>query len=309
MQLITMSYGLNPVGLFIHANDTQAGAKYQCPCCGVYLTHQQTELGAIFTHPPSTQCNDPELTQAKVLLYKTLFDNTHKNQAIKLIQPCVQCGDEIESTFQSGSFTGLIDCSSRKEDVVVQKRGQGELAIYINTERQKCEETQINGHWLVFDASTITDTKDWKPTKTSMGERICAGCYEHNNDIRAVARHFNIADNIYTTSKLDTNARYIARLDSCFRCNTHIPVFWFEGVPFSQSEPPEPKPHTIKYAFSELYNGSYWANTCANCNTVQGDNHLFVLAGGVFRGFPLNEDALKGIEGNRAVTLFTTRHM
>jgi len=84
-------------------------------------------------------------------------------------------------------------------------------------------------------------------------------------------------------------------------------VFWWLGVPFCQKNPPEPKPKTIQLRNSKQWGGKYWANTCPNCNVIQGDNHLFISENSPFAGLPLNyqnSQNIKIVSGSEAVSAF-----
>ncbi|WP_457552592.1 hypothetical protein [Desulfobacula sp.] len=96
-------------------------------------------------------------------------------------------------------------------------------------------------------------------------------------------KHYNFS------AKEPVTAKYVAGVETYFKCKNEIPVFWWDGIPFCQEEPPDPKPKTIKLKYSKKYGGSYWANTCANCGMTQGDNFLFLFENGPLFGLPVSK--------------------
>jgi len=77
------------------------------------------------------------------------------------------------------------------------------------------------------------------------------------------------------------------------------------------SEPLHPRPNNIKYCNSKQYDGAYWANTCVNCNMVQGDNFLYFFDNAPFKDMPLSmeistksKETIKIVTGKTAVSEF-----
>ncbi len=111
------------------------------------------------------------------------------------------------------------------------------------------------------------------------------------NHIHNILDKYNINKTTCSTNEQNYKANYIVKTISCFRCQAEIPIFWWADVPFAQkNNPPEPKPHTIKFKYSNKYKDVYWANTCANCGVIQGDNFLFLFYNAPFKRIPLRKD-------------------
>ena len=165
------------------------------------------------------------------------------------------------------------------------------LEIFHTHEVDSEKATNLPITWNEFKAEeVINDSYHWKPTQSKLKSSYCSGCRSHIKHVQFVANRWNIDCTLYTPIKNASFANYVADFETCFRCKEVVPFFWWEGVPFCEQEPPHPRPNTIKYRNSKKYGGSYWANTCANCNMIQGDNYLFLFDDAPFKGMPTVND-------------------
>jgi len=66
----------------------------------------------------------------------------------------------------------------------------------------------------------------------------------------------------------------------CWRCGALIKVYTWEGHElWAQECPEEGRPATVKWMTSEIVERGYWANSCLECGSIQGDWFLYVEDG------------------------------
>lgn len=75
----------------------------------------------------------------------------------------------------------------------------------------------------------------------------------------------------------------------CWKCGANIIIFKWGNSLLSGSikEPPKPMPKTLAKRSTAMSGETYWANVCANCDSVQGDFHINSEPDSPL--FPLNE--------------------
>ena len=136
------------------------------------------------------------------------------------------------------------------------------------------------------------NSEHYLPTQKNLKKKYCRNCKSEIIKAITVASKWGIDKSLYSPIRYPIESVYIAGTEVCFKCKETIPVFWWNGVPFCEDEPPSPKPRTIQKRYSKRFGGTYWANTCANCGMIQGDNHLFLFQGAPMEGLPLSEKYL-----------------
>ena len=74
---------------------------------------------------------------------------------------------------------------------------------------------------------------------------------------------------------------YVVSYGNCWKCRREIPFFRWEGL-WSKEPPPQPRPSTVQFRYLNTTKSKYWANTCPNCKSIQGDWFVFSEPGGAF---------------------------
>lgn len=319
MENLRIPYGLDETGELISAELAEKETNYICPCCGIQLVHRAGEVRTKhFAHPPSSNCSFESVLHitAKKLIQSVIVKNATAKQTITLENHCHNCGVVFSTNLPMRTFSnaGLeIKIGNYVCDVVGYRGDSIGLAIEIfNThevDRNKAQNLQA--HWVELKAEDVLkNPTKWAPTQANLKDSYCTRCKKHIKHVLEVADKFGIDRSLYSPIKNPSQATYIADIETCFKCKQEIPVFWWRGVPFCEIEPPNPKPKTIKFRNSKQYGGSYWANTCANCNMIQGDNYLYIFDNAPFKGLPLstdgqsNQGGVKVISGKSAVSEF-----
>lgn len=300
MENLKIPYGLSEAGELISAKSAPVGMTYKCPCCEIRLIHRAGEVRARhFAHPPSLNCNLESVLHitAKQLIYSIIEKNARGELAISLDNHCLNCGVIFSTNLPSKTFSSVgieVRVGNYVCDVVGYRGDSIALAIEIlNTHKvDTIKAENLQTFWIELKAEDVLNNPEkWVPTQAKLKDSCCHNCKNHIKHILDVADKFGIARSIYSPVKNPTKATYIADTETCFKCKQEIPVFWWQGVPFCEVEPPNPKPKTIKFRNSKQYGGSYWANTCANCNMIQGDNYLYIFDSAPFKAMPLSTDS------------------
>lgn len=319
MENLKIPLGVNESGELISAETAQKGSKYSCPCCGVQLIHRSGEVRAKhFAHPAASNCSLESVLHitAKRLIYEAIMENAESGKNISLENHCQSCGVVFTTNLSAKTFSNSgieVRVGDYVCDVVGYRGNSIGLAIEIlNTHEVDAKKAaNLEGYWVELKAEdVINDSFKWLPTQANLKESYCDSCKNHIKHVIEVADKYSIDRALYSPVKNPNKSKYIADTETCFKCKEEIPVFWWRGVPFCDVEPPNPKPKTIKYRNSKQYGGSYWANTCANCNMIQGDNYLYIFENAPFKGMPLSgqsqesQGSVKIVSGRSAVSEF-----
>ncbi|QJR79563.1 competence CoiA-like family protein [Alteromonas pelagimontana] len=295
---LKVPYGLDTSGQLVSADLAEKDKTYFCPNCNSQLVRRAGEVKVKhFAHPSTANCSQESILHitAKNLIESVIRSNSLSQIEITLHSDCYQCGVEFNTTLPFGTFTSAaqeVTVASYVCDVVGYRIGGNSLGIEIfhthEVDGEKAANLPIP--WIELKAEdVINDPHHWKPTQRKLKPSFCSKCRSNIKLVQSVANRWNIDSTLYTPIKNAFLANYVADVETCFRCKEVVPVFWWMGVPFCEQEPPHPRPKTIKYRNSKKYGGSYWANTCANCNMIQGDNYLFLFDDAPFKNMPVSE--------------------
>jgi len=303
MDSLKVPYGLNTAGELVSILNAVKGESYNCPACRLQLIHKDGPLRtAHFAHQPSASCSLESILHktAKKLVADAIHNNAVNNQSIQLISACRCCTSEVMKTLKPTTFTSAREEVNVADYVcdVVGFRGENiALAVEIcNTHKVDAEKgAQLPVHWIELNAEDVIKSPNtWRPTQYRLKQVFCPECKDDTNRIYASADKWGIDRNLYTPITFKQFSAYVASTIECYKCKETVPVFWWDGVPFCEKTPPEPKPHTIKLRDSQRYGGAYWANTCPKCKALQGDNFVFLFSDAPFADMPMSENAQSG---------------
>lgn len=306
MNDLKVPYGLNNAGGLISAVNASSEDAYFCPCCAEHLIYRAGDVRVKhFSHPTGSNCSYETIIHiiAKLLIEDVINSNATDQLIICISNKCQGCGLEYNSSLPPKTFS-----SAKQEirvlnyicDVVGYRGNEIALAVEIlNTHKVDSKKaSNLPVYWIELNAyDVINNPKQWNPTQSHLKSTFCRSCKDHIEHIKRVADKMNIDRNLYSAIKNPISATYIAETEVCFKCKEEVPVFWWQGVPFCEIEPPNPKPKTIKYRYSKNYGGSYWANTCGKCSMIQGDNHLFIFKSAPFKDMPLDTEKVRDFKG------------
>tara|TARA_Y100000589_G_scaffold178688_1_gene169263 strand:+ start:1382 stop:2368 length:987 start_codon:yes stop_codon:yes gene_type:complete len=302
MHEIPVPFGINNSGHLIAAQSIQVGGTYTCPYCGEALMCDLSSMqNKMLIHPETNNCISlsDSYKKAKKLIKDVILENKKAETTIQIHQNCYQCLKEIQRDIKYCTFEGVQTDYYYHDsvcDVIGQFSHKGQ-SIYLGIEIVSEQEQDwrpysiSNGSalrsWIKLKASDVLkEPYNWRPLNSKLSPKLCQSCSntsKKGSKIIAVADKYSIPRELYTTARKSPGKPFIADIETCYRCSEIIPVFWWLGTPFCEDEPPFPRPYTIELRFSKQYGGKYWANTCPNCKSIQGDNHLHVFETAQFK--------------------------
>lgn len=294
MYELLVPYGKRSDGELVRVADADKSSTYFCPGCDDRLILRDGEKRLKNFAHSSNQCSAESLWHrtAKALLRMVIERNASgESDMIKLQCTCKSCGEVNAVSIKSKHFDGATEEHRQGEfvcDVVAFGEGRERLAlevVYTNP-MSELKKQNLSIPWIELSAlDVIENPYTWRPISAKLLDWTCRVCRTPAPTVQDVADRFGIERSLYSIDKSDLSAKYVAAVENCYGCKQDIPVFWWRGVPFCEELPPEPRPKTIRYRYSKMYGGKYWANVCAGCGAPQGDNFLF-LNGGVLADMP-----------------------
>lgn len=305
---LRVPYGLDEGGSLVHASTANPSWVYKCPCCSSVLTLKAGEVNVKhFSHRSDTNCagESYEHETAKLLIAKVLndlVDYPQESKPVTLVCSCECCSSNFPITLPKDSFSGAdVEHSVGRFvcDVVAMKAGTPALAIEVHQTNPVNSDKAFGLPipWIELEAKAIIQNPhEWHPSQSGNLKpvlRLCQRCRVQQGKLQAVAARCGQPLEKYAGYMDPSKATYIAAVRKCWAdvCGKEFIAYWWNGVPFCESKPPEPRPKTIKYRYSKTYKGSYWANCCPHCGAIDGDNFLFLDLDGKspFKRLPMVE--------------------
>jgi Competence protein CoiA-like family len=292
--------GLALDGSLVHAKDALRDGAYSCPQCATPLVLKAGEVVTRhFAHKADTSCDGESVAHesAKLLIAKVLceqFDSPETAKRISLTCECDCCKQPFTKLLTPDTFTSVSveEPVGRFRCDVVAFRGK-EMALGIEVvstnavHEEKAEELSI--HWIELGAlEVIEDPYKWTPVNARLKPILCKKCKASLKNLEAVAARWKQPLLPYAGYKDPMRANYLAAIRKCWSCKKEMVAYWWSGVPFCETKPPDPRPETIQFRKSAKFGGRYWANCCPNCGQIDGDNYLFMNLDGQspFAGLP-----------------------
>ena len=301
MTELLVPYGVNSKGRLIGAAAAGKRESYACPQCGAQLLLRAGEVvKRHFAHRMDSACTAESIAHltAKRLIVQVIEEccAIDSNHQLTLTSECRSCRGKFPVELRRSALTsaaleqrvGPYVC-----DVVASRTDQQVLAIEILATHAVDQHKSIALAlpWIELRAdSVLRDPYCWHPVAgRGLKAVVCPACKEHVAKVKEVVGKWRLGFDVPALFRDPSSAVFLAEVTNCWSCREEIPVYWWSGVPFCDTEPPTPRPRTVKFRNSKAYGGSYWANTCPGCNQVQGDNYLFLGAEAVIAGLPLRQ--------------------
>jgi hypothetical protein len=313
---LLVPYGINREGLLVAAADARKGDSYACPQCAAQLLLRAGEVvKRHFAHRMDSMCTAESIAHiiAKRLVVQVIEECSaiDAKRQLTLTSECRCCGDRFPVELPSSALTSAVleqQVGPYVCDVVASRTGQQVLAIEILATHpvNESKAVALSLPWIELRAdSVLRDPYCWQPVATrGLKALVCPACKARVAEVKVVVRKWGLGFEEPALFRDASRAKFLAEVTTCWSCQEEIPVYWWAGVPFCDTEPPMPRPRTVKFRKSKAYGGSYWANTCPGCNHVQGDNYVFLDAEAVINGLPLRQtEETKGAFSNSATAI------
>ena len=299
---LLVPYGVNPIGLLVHAADADRSAEYHCPECASLLVLKAGDVVVHhFAHKADTACTGETISHAtaKRLLAQIIREQSTLEQpkTISLECRCDRCASSFLVRLPRGGFSGAAlehRVGDFVCDVVALGNNGAALALEVlYTHAVPGTKSQaLPVPWIELAAEAVlANPYRWTPINSRLKPVVCRACKTFLRRLKTLAERWEIPLDPSAGYRDPGRTTYLAAIQHCWKCDEEIVVFWWPGVPFCEAEPPKPRPRTIQNRYSKTFGGKYWANTCPSCNMVQGDNFVFLGLNGnpAFEKLPLRD--------------------
>lgn len=271
------------------------GPKYFCPACGNEIILRKGKIKiAHFAHKAIDSCSRETVIHktAKYLVHSAITNWKMGNSSSPLVKrKCNICHTTIEQPIPDKVESAIIEyrlpCNF-VADVALMAQEQAAAAIEIRVTHavDELKSTSISVPFIELDGNEVLAAPYlWNPIVDKFRSFKCKTC--DDNLVKMNKKIFSIA-----TSKgisLPTSF-YRYSICHCWKCNEPTIVYTWPSTDNGEILLKEPKPASIQYRFSKTTQSKYWANTCINCNSLQGDFFLFNEPDGPFYGFNCGAD-------------------
>lgn len=288
----------------VSPTDASKETSYRCPQCEepLLLRAGTERIRRHFAHRADTNCGKESLLHktAKLLLAQTIREHVAGEGSAQISMQCIckTCAAAFTRSLPRRAFERPeveVPCGRFRFDVAACRGESIALGIEILHTHVVPQDkaAEITVPWVELQAVDVLEHPlQWKPVNSRLRPVECDDCKSRIERIRALAEKLRFALEPGAIEHDHKRARYLPAIEKCWSCKQDILVFWWNGVPFCESEPPSPRPRTIQLRHSKMFSGKYWANTCPHCKSIQGDNFLFLGFDGSnrpFRDLPLRE--------------------
>lgn len=240
--------------------------------------------------PPAPAPHDPHAqwhrTATRLLMQVIDANAGEQRQTLRLRVACAACGRHGTRTLPAGSFSRTSSGAAARlgcDLVALGADGQPALCIDVRHLRAVDQRQAASAGlpWIELQAAEVLENPfHWNPVRRSgLRGLLCDPCQAHEHRVRAIAGSWGIPPDLYTVGRRPRQRLYVATIHDCWHCQEPIPLFWWPGVPFCRSEPPDPRPATVQFRHSPLTGTGYWGSVCPACGVLQDDGRVFLNGG------------------------------
>jgi hypothetical protein len=281
-------YGLDAdSGQLVKALDAEKLRKYACPSCRTCIILQKGEIRSPhFAHKADVSgCSEETVIHktAKLLIIGAVLNwknNGGPRPVIKRVCKIKYCYGSKEQNLPDKIECALEEfqlSSGHIADIALmdEKGVSAIVEVYYTHKVNELKVSEIQEPWLEVDALKIVENPLlWVCRQDSLKPFNCPKCLAKENEKR------NIINEVQALAKknkvtLPPSPPYISSVQDCYRCKQRIIVYTWKGRKrWDKRPPPEPKPKTMQFRYSNTIRDEYWANTCPYCGRIQGDFFL-----------------------------------
>jgi ssDNA-binding Zn-finger/Zn-ribbon topoisomerase 1 len=273
-------------GETVHPGEAMREEDHYCPACEEELIYRAGEvMRPHFAHHGGNPCSSPETIlhhAAKRRLAKTIRRWIEgKRTAPRFARECRLCKkpeveQKIPDSITEVRLEHTLQNGYRPDVLLLAGEGTPQPAaaieVFVTHEVGEQKGKNLNLPWIEVTAESVMEGMDEQKTgcleveRDGLGKPVCTDCGERLVDLRRKI------EGLLNRWNVDwPKGGYRIGVQDCWNCGVTIPVFeWGAGM-HSTEEPPDPRPRTIQYRYSNTVGSKYWANTCPKCNQIQGD--------------------------------------
>ena len=284
-------------GKSVCPRDADRKDEHYCPACEEKLIYRVGEvMRPHFAHHGGDPCSSPETIlhhAAKRRLARTIRQWVEgKCQAPRFARECKLCGkpkveQKIPDSITEARLEQVLPNGYRPDVLLLAGEDDPEPAAAIEVvvthtvDNQKGEDLSLP--WIEVAAESVMeemgeqDPECFEVERDGLGKPLCTGCGQRLADLRR-----KLEDLLGRWNVDWQEGVYRIGIQDCWNCGVTIPVFDWGGGMHSTDKPPAPRPRTVQYRYSNTVGSKYWANTCPECNQIQGDWPLRKKRDGAF---------------------------
>lgn len=228
---------------------------------------------------------------ARLLLAQTVLDALNGGPKIEVERTCAGCRKDYRKPLPSRVSGALVEAAlpgGARGDVglLIGDRVAMAIEVFVSDAVTPEKGDSFGVPWARLSAAEVIERPWlWRPMIASKIGRCDACQIAHDQREEAVRAAVRATE----ASRLPSYAQlapglglpadprpYRAAIIDCWKCHRPTPVFAWNGhEAWGTDQPPDPVPHTVRFAYSKTTGSSYWANHCVHCKVLQGDNWLY----------------------------------
>lgn len=301
MPELLVPFAVDDEGRLYSPEGAEKGRNYFCPACQEPVIFKQGKIKvAHFAHKVGNTCRQETIVHktAKLLIQKAVNEwKTGKSTPPILQRACQICGTFVSQLLPDKVDGAILEHRLANGSVVDVALMVGptvqaavEIKVFHAVDELKADSLPVP--FIELEGYQVIENPNvWKPITDNFRPLTCDKCRSIYLKFQAKARQIAQASNIDLPT---TYYRY--GICKCWKCKREILVFSWPrydmGDGIWDDSPPKvkPRPRTVQYRFSKTAGGTYWANTCPYCQSVQGDFFLHCEPDGPFFGIHITED-------------------
>ena len=272
-------YGLDDAGSLVPPEQATRSTPYVCPACADKLTYRAGPIvSAHFAHRGGTGCTPESVLHAGTKLragnaVRAWLSGSGPRPTVR--RKCY-CGWVRDDPLRDGVATVSLEHRLRAVDrdvvadlALLSAEGKPRLLIEILVSHAVDAEKAAllraaKVPWIELDAERLMpEALIWEPCASGNIRPLdCPDCDAREQD--------QIMEIAIAADALGISATWIGYrtgIFTCNRCGRPTPIFLWHGM-FSNARPPRPKPKTIAWRTSGMFDWKYWANTCGYCHAT-----------------------------------------
>jgi len=289
--ILKVPRAFNGRGQLVAPEFARKDQRYLCPNCRTLLfLRRGVKVRPHFAHTPTKTCTGESILHeiAKNIVCDRIMEwKEGKANAPRVTRKCsnLYCKSTITKELPEHITSAELECRIGSYIVDVALKAQErivagiEILVTHETTQEKFDNIEVPigevlGYEVLNDSDTFLIRKHSRPW-------FCKRCTYENVQIekQLEKQSKEVWDRItyaaHVTGQSIQGAPYSTHVIPCWACGRDTLVYKWENKEMWQTEPPpDPLPRTIHFRKTKKSAGSYWMNTCGNCNAPIGDFFL-----------------------------------
>ncbi len=277
---LKIPFGQAEDGTIVTPDEADRAGAYSCPRCTAPLVFRD---GAVrrrhFAHRVETSCDGESVLHhvAKMFVAEAARSVLAGNGRVTMCCTCDDCRSPYEVPLPASRFDAVsVEArlpSGRIIDVLLSLSGAPALAVEVRVchavDAEKAGALDVPWIELEGRAAAAVPTR-WTALAHELRTRRCRKCSELRR-VQDDVRNEWVLRCLRASGLRAVPFGYSADPAICWKCSARTLLYSWDAPGWSGEAPPDPRPPTVRWRYSSVVEHHYWANTCHNCNALQGD--------------------------------------